>query len=40
MKLWEGLGYYNRVRNMQKAAIQMVEQYGGQFRNHMKKSMH
>ena len=21
MKLWEGLGYYNRVRNMQKAAI-------------------
>lgn len=28
MKLWEGLGYYNRVRNMQKAAIQMVEQYG------------
>ena len=31
MKLWEGLGYYNRVRNMQKAAIQMVEQYGGQF---------
>ena len=22
---------YNRVRNMQKAAIQMVEQYGGQF---------
>lgn len=21
LKLWEGLGYYNRVRNMQKAAI-------------------
>ena len=20
LKLWEGLGYYNRVRNMQKAA--------------------
>lgn len=31
MKLWEGLGYYNRVRNMQKAARQMVEQYGGEF---------
>lgn len=31
MKLWEGLGYYNRVRNMQKAALQMTEQYGGEF---------
>lgn len=30
MKLWEGLGYYSRVRNMQKAAIQIVEQYDGQ----------
>ena len=30
MKLWEGLGYYNRVRNMQKAAVQIVEEYGGQ----------
>lgn len=29
MKLWEGLGYYNRVRNMQKAALQVMEQYGG-----------
>lgn len=29
LKLWEGLGYYNRVRNIQKAAIQIVEQYGG-----------
>lgn len=25
LKLWEGLGYYNRVRNLQKAAKQMVE---------------
>ena len=25
LKLWEGLGYYNRVRNMQKAAQNMVE---------------
>lgn len=30
LKLWEGLGYYNRVRNMQIAAQTMVEQYGGQ----------
>lgn len=29
MKLWEGLGYYNRVRNMQKAAVQVVQEYGG-----------
>lgn len=26
LKLWEGLGYYSRVRNMQKAAKQLVEQ--------------
>ena len=30
-KLWEGLGYYSRVRNLKKAAIQIMEQYGGQF---------
>ncbi len=30
LKLWEGLGYYNRVRNMQKAARVLMEQYGGQ----------
>ncbi len=30
LKLWEGLGYYNRVRNMQKAARILVEQYGGE----------
>ncbi len=30
-KLWEGLGYYSRVRNLQKAAKQIVEQYGGIF---------
>lgn len=29
LKLWEGLGYYNRVRNMQKAALQIVEEYHG-----------
>lgn len=30
LKLWEGLGYYNRVRNMQKAARVLVEQYNGE----------
>ncbi|MCF0122000.1 MAG: A/G-specific adenine glycosylase [Lachnospiraceae bacterium] len=29
LKLWEGLGYYNRVRNMQKAAITIMNEYGG-----------
>ena len=29
LKLWEGLGYYNRVRNMQAAARQVMEEYGG-----------
>ena len=30
-KLWEGLGYYNRVRNMKKAAQILAETYGGEF---------
>lgn len=29
LKLWEGLGYYSRVRNLQKAAIQIMENFGG-----------
>ncbi len=29
LKLWEGLGYYNRVRNMQKSAQIVMEQYNG-----------
>ena len=28
-KLWEGLGYYSRARNLQKTAKIVVEQYGG-----------
>jgi len=28
-KLWEGLGYYNRARNLKKAAGVVMEQYGG-----------
>ena len=31
LKLWEGLGYYSRVRNMQKAAKTVMSQYGGVF---------
>lgn len=31
LKMWEGLGYYNRVRNMQKAAQQVMIDYDGQF---------
>ena len=30
LKLWEGLGYYNRVRNMQKAARLVMREYGGE----------
>lgn len=30
LKLWEGLGYYNRVRNMQIAARTVMEDYGGE----------
>ncbi len=29
LKLWEGLGYYNRVRNLNKAAKVIMEEYGG-----------
>jgi A/G-specific adenine glycosylase len=30
-KLWEGLGYYTRVRNLQKATRVIVEKHGGRF---------
>lgn len=29
MKLWEGLGYYNRARNLQKTARLVMERYDG-----------
>lgn len=29
MKLWEGLGYYSRARNLKAAAREMVEKHGG-----------
>ena len=31
LKLWQGLGYYNRIRNMHKAAQQIEAQMGGIF---------
>ena len=33
MKLWQGLGYYSRARNLQKAARQVMERHGGVFPN-------
>lgn len=30
-KLWEGLGYYSRARNLQKTARILTERYGGKF---------
>ena len=29
-KLWEGLGYYSRVRNLHRAAVLLCEEYGGE----------
>lgn len=33
LKLWEGLGYYNRVRNLQKSAQIIMQKYKGKFPN-------
>lgn len=30
LKLWEGLGYYSRARNLQKSAGLMLDKYGGE----------
>ncbi|MFR5786438.1 MAG: hypothetical protein ACLUHE_04505 [Christensenellales bacterium] len=30
LKAWEGLGYYSRARLLQKAAREIVSQYGGE----------
>lgn len=29
LKLWQGLGYYSRARNLRRAALAMVEKHGG-----------
>ncbi len=31
LKIWEGLGYYSRARNLQAAAKQILNEFGGQF---------
>jgi A/G-specific adenine glycosylase len=31
LKLWSGLGYYSRARNLQKAAQQIMARHGGEF---------
>ncbi len=31
LKVWEGLGYYSRARNLQAAAKQIMEEFNGQF---------
>ena len=33
LKLWEGLGYYSRARNLHKAAQQVVTRFNGDFPN-------
>lgn len=35
LKLWEGLGYYNRVRNLKIAATTIMQEYDGVFPNHI-----
>src|ERR1700686_952191 len=35
LRLWSGLGYYSRARNLQKAAQQIVAKHAGQFPTRM-----
>ena len=39
MKLWQGLGYYSRARNLQKAARQIMDDFGGVFPTPMRTSI-
>jgi A/G-specific adenine glycosylase len=34
LRLWEGLGYYSRARNLHKAALVIEQDHGGVFPNH------
>jgi A/G-specific adenine glycosylase len=38
LKMWEGLGYYSRARNLHAAAKIISGEYGGNLSNHWKKS--
>ncbi|OPZ98896.1 MAG: putative A/G-specific adenine glycosylase YfhQ [Bacteroidetes bacterium ADurb.Bin408] len=33
LRLWQGLGYYSRARNMHKTAVEIVQKHGGIFPN-------
>jgi A/G-specific adenine glycosylase len=35
LRLWEGLGYYSRARNLHRTAIQIVQQHQGVFPRHL-----
>src|SRR5699024_3301114 len=37
LKMWEGLGYYSRVRNLQNAVREVVDEYGGEVPDDPKK---
>lgn len=39
LKLWEGLGYYNRAKNLKKAAVIIMEQYDGELPNNYEELM-
>ncbi len=39
LRLWSGLGYYSRARNLQKAAQQIVTKHGGQFPTRLKDAL-
>jgi A/G-specific adenine glycosylase len=39
LRLWAGLGYYSRARNLQKAAQQIVAQHGGDFPVDLKEAL-
>lgn len=40
LKLWEGLGYYSRARNLKKCAIEIVEKYEGKFPDNYDQAIH
>jgi len=39
LRLWSGLGYYSRARNLQKTAQQIVAKHGGQFPAHLEDAL-
>src|SRR5215475_4724485 len=39
LRLWSGLGYYTRARNLQAAARQIVTKHDGQFPSHLSEAL-